>query len=360
MRICRVWAVSIFLFLPSSSALSITRNEVIGAAQNEADYSYSSCLPTDTSGIMDNVYHYNYFLANTLRGCSPVACILVAEWPFVNGWPQQHTWSGAPYCYGGTRMGGTCQSFVSAGKGVGATPCQHAAMGETNSWAAGIDCSHFVCTCLGIPFADTSTLPSQCKLINWDDLQKGDLLICPGSHVMMFKEWEGSGKSYYTVIHASLGGVLIGANRVWKQTGRYKLDDQLDGYSPYTPNVIAGDPAAALVGFRAVLVDGVPQVMWETECERETRAFWVERASSTDGPWLKIAESVAANGFATAGASYVIVDATCSGGEIYYRLVEQEIGWRTMVKAVTMIEHESNNRVPSRDRQERRSGMGLQ
>lgn len=252
-------------------------------------------------------------------------------------------------------MGATCQSFISAGNAVGATDCQYFALGETNSWAAGIDCSHFVCTCLEMPFANTSTLPSQCKLINWDDLRKGDLLIWPGHHVMMFKEWEGSDKSYYTVIHASMG-----AKRVREQPGRNRNDDQLDGYSPYTPNVIAGDPAAALVGFRAVLVDGVARLIWETECERETRAFWVERASSTDGPWEMIAEPVVAKGSASAGASYAIVDATCSGGEIYYCLVEQEIGWRTVVKAVTMIEYESSNRVPSRDRQERRLGKGLQ
>lgn len=337
MRIGCSSIIVIVLCLLSSHALSITRDEVVYAAQSEADYSYASCSSTDTTGIMNNVYHSNYGLAG-VYGCSPEATILYEEWPFYNGWPEQHTWSGAPYCYGGTRMGSTCQDFINAGNGVGATDCQYAAIGETNSWAAGIDCSHFVCRCLGIGFNDTRSLPSQCESVSWNQLQKGDLLIWPGHHVMMFKEWEDPDKVYYTVIHASQGG-----KRVWKQTGRGK-DADMTLYSPYTPNVIAGDPAACVAGFRVEYGDGILKLIWETECERDTRAFWVERSVNRDGPWERISEPIQGRGSDTSGAEYSLVDSSYPGGQIYYRLIEQENGWRTMVKAIATVESGSTIR----------------
>lgn len=321
------------------SLVAITRDEVMSAAESEVGYSYSSCSSVDTAGIMGNVYHQGYFDANICCGCTPVACILIEEWQFdTGGWPQQHTWNGASYCYGGNSMGSSCQGKIDGGYGVGANSCQWAANGNnTESWAAGIDCSHFVCRCLSISYSSTSNLPGVCNEISWDNLQKGDLLINPGSHVMMFKEWEGPDKSNYTVIHASMGGVSIGANRVWKQSGRSKADDDLN-YTPYSPNCISGDPAAGVVGFRAELIDGIIALLWKTECERETRAFWVERSSNRNGPWTRISELIPGKGTDTEGAEYTINDLTYPGGTVFYRLIEREIGWREIVKRITVLE----------------------
>jgi hypothetical protein len=319
--------------------VAITRDEVISAADSEASYSYSSCSATDTIGIMGNVYHQNYLDANECCGCTPTACILINEWPFgTDGWPLQHTWSGACYCYGGNTMGSNCQGKIDEDCGVGATSCQWSANGKnTESWAAGIDCSHFVCQCLGISYANTSNLPSVCDEINWDNLQKGDLLINPGSHVMMFKEWDGPDKSNYTVIHSSMGGVSIGANRVWEQTGRSKFVDDLN-YTPYAPNCISGDPAASVVGFRAELSNGIATLSWKTECERDTRDFWVERSPSRNGPWTRISELIPGRGTDTEGAEYRINDPMYSGGMVFYRLIEREIRWREIVKRIAVLE----------------------
>ena len=355
MNIPRVVIVIVVItLLFSSSALSTTRSEVIAKAQNEANRTYYSCAADDTTRIMDNVYHENYFEAYLERGCSPINCILYEEWPFSwDGWPQQHTWQGAPYCYGGPSMGETCQNRIYDGYGVGATPCQYLAIGQTKNWAAEIDCSHFVCACLGIPYANTSALPGVCEKISWDELKKGDLLIWPGEHVMMFYKWENPEKTTYSVFHASIGG--YGGKRVWKQEGREKKIDK-SFYSPYTPEVIAGDLAAAVVGFRAVLMDGIPHLIWDTECERETRAFWIERAPHAEGPWERISDPVPARGTATSGADYLVVDMSGSSGRAYYRLIEQEVGWRTIVEAVAMLEEEVSDRTPWREIRKRREG----
>jgi hypothetical protein len=315
----------------SSPALSITRDAVITKAQSEISCFYSSCSSDDTTGIMNNVFHPKYGYAGVF-GCSPEATILYEEWPFWNGWPDQYTWYGAPYCYGGNRMGSTCGSFITSGNGVGATKCQYTALNETASWAAGIDCSHFACACLGIGFKETARLPEECNSISWDQLQKGDLLINPGFHVMIFKGWDGSDRSTYTVIQASQSG-----KRVNEQSGRSKSSDQTS-YSPYSPKVIAGDPAASILGFRMEYMNRTLRLTWETECERDTRAFWVERSVSREGPWEAISEPIQARGSRRNGAQYGLLDSSYPGGQLYYRLIEQEEGWRTVVKGVVAVD----------------------
>jgi len=306
----------------------ITRTEVIAAAVAEAGTSYQSAA-AGTSAIRNNVYHPNYLLG----GCNG-HCIdhIYAAWPRSDTTLQEHSWYGAPYCYGGTSMGSDCQTKITNGYGVGASTNNWLANGKsTYNWAAGIDCSHFICLCLGISYHDTSTLPSQCKGISWDALQPGDLLIWPGNHAMIFKEWNAADKSSYTVIHASNEVSEFGSARVWVAP-RDRQTDINKGFMPYTPNAISGDPAASLVGFRVENAGGWPLLKWETECERNTRAFWIERSLSPSGSWERITESIHARGTNTIGAEYRLEDSTYPGGIVFYRLVEQEIGWRVIIK----------------------------
>jgi len=307
----------------------------MNAATQEAGRSYSSA-DAGTAAIENNVFHPYYTEAAYCCGCEDV-CILFEEWPLDPQYrPLKHEWSGAPYCYGGSRMGETCQSRITSGYGVGADRCQYNAIGPTDGWAAGIDCSHFVCKCLGMSFNDTGNLPSQCNQINWDDLQQGDLLIWPGQHVMIFKQWDDSGRTNYTVVHASHDSDDR-SGRVWVQGLRSRSADAIN-YVPYTPKCISGDPSASLAGFEVEDSGGAPLLIWETECERNTRAFWIERSSSSEGTFEKVTELIPARGMSSKGAEYRAIDTTHPGGRVYYRLIEQEIGWRVIIKAVVVYE----------------------
>ncbi len=314
----------IFLALATlfSQSAAITRQDVIAAAILEAHRSYSSA-DTGTQEIINNVYHPNY-----LKGGCSGHCIerIYQEWNY----PQSYSWHGAPYCYGGNSMGDDCQTKIIQGYGVGADICNYYANGNiTSSWAAGLDCSHFACQCLGIDYCTSSQLPNQCYEIGWDALQPGDLLIKQG-HVMIFLQWNDSYQNAYTVIHASHDGNPR-SGRVWIDETRIKTVDE-NYYTPYTPKCISGDPAASLAGFKVENNNGIPLLIWETECERDTRAFWVERSFSSDGPWEKITESIPQKGSNITGAEYRVVDQTYPGGRVFYRLMEQETGWRVIAK----------------------------
>ena len=325
--------LSMIAFVLPAKIWPSTRQEVIDAATAEAATSYQSAA-TGTVAIGENVYHANYLL-----GFCGGHCIdhIYNEWSFIDSDPQQHTWYGAPFCFGGTSMGSDCQTKISGGYGVGATSCNWSANGQTTyTWAAGLDCSHFVCKCLGISYKDTSNLPGQCNQISWDALQPGDLLIYSGQHVMIFLQWDDSQKASYTAVHASNEAGKTGSGRVWVEAGRSRFAD--DSYVPHTPKCISGDPAASLAGFRVESAGGVPLLVWETESERNTRAFWIERASHPDGPWEKVTESIPARGSNVTGLEYRATDSTYPGGMIYYRLIEQETGWRIIVKGVVAFD----------------------
>jgi hypothetical protein len=155
---------------------------------------------------------------------------------------------------------------------------------------------------------------------------------------MIFLHWGDPQKTSYSVIHASNNPYDEGSGRVWEQGSRDRQADGTQGFKPYTPNCISGDPAASLAGFKVESAGGAPMLIWETECERNTRAFWVERASNPDGVWEKVTESIPGRGTNTTGAEYRVADPTYPRGKVLYRLIEQEIGWRVIVKGVVVFD----------------------
>lgn len=77
---------------------------------------------------------------------------------------------------------------------------------------------------------------------------------------------------------------------------------------------------------------------WKTECERDTKCFWVERAPSKDGPWEKITQEIPSKGTNTSGAKYDVVDEGYGGGRMFYRLMEREVGYRVLVDRIEIYE----------------------
>jgi hypothetical protein len=61
------------------------------------------------------------------------------------------------------------------------------------------DCSGYVSMCwqLPTPGHTTSTLPSVTATISKGELQPGDAILCPGTHVILFAGW-ATGNTHYT------------------------------------------------------------------------------------------------------------------------------------------------------------------
>ena len=307
---------------------AITRDEAVSAAEAEANKTYSSAQFGEA--LFNNVFHPKYRFEGT---CADHSTLPECSYKISGNDTTVYTfsWTGAPYCYGGNYMGDDCQNHISSGYAVGAHKCHydHYSGEDINDWAAGIDCSAFVCTCLGLG-TDTksSELPSKCTEINWGDLQPGDLIINPGSHVVMFIGWidQEQGSMYIAEAKGSLGEV--------EEHSSKKKDYEDNGYHPYKPNCIAGEPAAKVAGFKVEVEGGVVHLSWKTECERDTGCFWIERATSKNGPWERITDDIPSKGSSTSGAKYEVVDEGYGGGRVFYRLMEREVGYRVLVDRV--------------------------
>jgi len=318
----RIMMVLMILLVPLSVE-AITRGEVDTTATNEANRTYYSA-PSGLD-LYNNYFHPNYSVSSdcpdhsTLPECNYIDT--TTYFPC--------SWTGAPYCYGGNYMGDACQNRISSGYAIAHT-CHYDYYfpDDINNWAAGIDCAAFVCECLGLGTdISTSDLPSNCQEITWGELQKGDLIINPGSHVLMFIEWVDQNTGLMKVAETS--GALNEVEIRSVQKSFYE-----SSYTPYKPDCLAGDPAAKVAGFKVEVDGGVVRLKWKTECERDTRCFWIERALSKEGPWEKVTGEIEAKGTDTEGASYEVVDSGYSDGLVYYRLMEREVGYRVLVDRI--------------------------
>ena len=91
------------------------------------------------------------------------------------------------------------------------------------------DCSGFVSMCWGLskPGATTQTLPNHSKKIIKNELQLGDTLLCPGTHVALFVKWTDSNKTSYISMedaNSRIGTV--------KRTVPYPFFDNIKCYYP--------------------------------------------------------------------------------------------------------------------------------
>jgi hypothetical protein len=103
--------------------------------------------------------------------------------------PGQHV-TGEAYSWGGWDKPNTdFLTYLSAGLCAGSLPGNNC--GQTDAyWATGVDCSGLVSRCWELPARrTTSTLVSVSDQITIGELQSGDIMNKPGSHVIMFYEW---------------------------------------------------------------------------------------------------------------------------------------------------------------------------
>jgi|GEM_PF-3158410 len=94
-------------------------------------------------------------------------------------------------------------------------------------WACGIDCSGLVSRCWALAWKyGTWHLDNISVPVSWDNLQQGDILLKPGSHVIIFDQWYSPG-----VISGFDASVEVYPARVdWREFQKDVLESW--GYSP--------------------------------------------------------------------------------------------------------------------------------
>lgn len=134
---------------------------------------------------------------------------------------------GMPYKWGGMCTVDEFSKAISDGKFAGNVPDSR----ETKtSWqCAGVDCSGLVSICWGLTKKQStkSLLSIVSKLDTAEALMPGDILLLPGSHVMIFAEFTDNTKSFARIIDAtrSTGKVSLKTKQI---------SDLLDkGYAGY-------------------------------------------------------------------------------------------------------------------------------
>jgi len=110
---------------------------------------------------------------------------------------------GMPYNWGGICTVGEFEKAILDGKYAGNVPDTRDNM--TSYECAGVDCSGLVTVCWGIQKKQsTKTLLSMAdKLDSTDYLRPGDILLLPGSHVIIFVEFADDAKSSALIIEAT-------------------------------------------------------------------------------------------------------------------------------------------------------------
>lgn len=100
-------------------------------------------------------------------------------------------------------------------------------------------------------------------------------------------------------------------------------------------NVLAVDLTA--FSATAASASSPVSVEWTTAAELDSAGFYVESSATAAGPWTRVnADLVAAQGSASAGASYQVIDATPLGNAVrWYRLVEVELDGSANVYSAT-------------------------
>lgn len=153
------------------------------------------------------------------------------------------TYVGLPYDWGGYMSAEEFDAEIAAGYGAGS----HSSDGSL-SCTAGLDCSGFVSMAWETGHYSTSTIPDVASPIEWDELQRGDVIDDPGSHVVLFTHvsedgwpvfWEASGSASKVRLNSTGGYGAVGDYLP------YRFDEIEDGSSTGTvssPKAITSFP----------------------------------------------------------------------------------------------------------------------
>lgn len=146
----------------------------------------------------------------------------------LTGWQCPHYVTGAgsynsmPYCWGGFCDWNAFNAGIQSGARVG-----NVNIGTIVSNTVGTDCSGAASRALALSYhCTTSGFPSITTLISWSNMRAADLILNPGSHVIMYYYTTSSGD--YCVYECTIQG------NVDRCMQRYRSPSALSAYSVYT------------------------------------------------------------------------------------------------------------------------------
>jgi len=161
------------------------------------------------------------------------------------------TYRSIAYSYGGKDIYIEFRNKISNGFLIGSHMCHYNNFrDDVSKVIAGTDCSGFVCRLWGVPRVATSKLYSQYKDIARDELDVGDILVKPASHVVLIVEKEEDNRFLIWESTSAVNGcrerVIDIHDSIWNEyyPRRYeKLKDQTDAISqakefPKYPRII--------------------------------------------------------------------------------------------------------------------------
>jgi hypothetical protein len=196
-----IFRVPVFLFAlairalagPATPPSQVTRTETLATAEAYRTFKWA---PTEA-----NVFHGRD--AAGIRVDTPDVGYKPAE-RFPGWWVPGLLNTGMPYKWGGFDTPETFLAGLSEGKAAGdvCTPEKRRLLNAAvSAQAVGIDCSGFVSRCWNLPRSySTRTLTSLCDPVaDFKQLQPGDILNAPNSHVFLFKQWSAPDRSWMLV-----------------------------------------------------------------------------------------------------------------------------------------------------------------
>ncbi|MEK9148458.1 MAG: hypothetical protein AAB267_00270, partial [Candidatus Desantisbacteria bacterium] len=146
----------------------------------------------------------------------------------------QHNNYGEAYSYGRNDDTVTFINSLAQGLGAGSHLCHYTNYGGPPDWATGIDCSAFVSKCWEIPRIGTGQFDRYSCAITADRLRQGDILVIPGSHVILVESVSGNNVIAY---EARPGGVYNRVSRTTDRLTTYGPPRRLDNYAPMLKRV---------------------------------------------------------------------------------------------------------------------------
>jgi hypothetical protein len=182
---------------------AVTRDEILARARSWSELTWYA----DSANTVAWDSMFNYYA--TIYGCTDPS-------HYASDWDAGETYQGTAYSYGGNDDTLSYIEKLEDSLAAGNHMCHYVAYGEETGiyppdWAAGIDCSAFVCRCWGVPRTSATGIYNSYYHIDKADVEPGDALAWPGHHVILIAD-PGENPPYGTFALYEASG---SACRVW-------------------------------------------------------------------------------------------------------------------------------------------------